>query len=136
MDGWSRLSEKQQTIARLVAQGYSNRGIANMLSCSPQQIAKELSDIYAELEITVDEENRGMISPRVLTANYVREREPAIVGPNVKSPAIIEIPSQLILRPIDMGDFANEYQRIRDIDESAYPEDSEVFLIMKKCDDS
>ena len=44
------LSRREQEVLRLVAQGYSNRGVAEVLHLSVDTVRNHMTSIYAKLE--------------------------------------------------------------------------------------
>jgi len=64
VNGVDNLSEREHEVARLVAEGNSNREIADRLVLSPKTVERHLTNILAKLGIR----NRTELASRVLTA--------------------------------------------------------------------
>lgn len=60
----SPLTQREREVARLVAEGYSNEGVAAHLDISPRTVGKHLSNIYQKLRI----HTRAELTRWVLTA--------------------------------------------------------------------
>jgi len=49
--GWGALTDSELAVARLVAQGLTNREVAEQLFVSPHTVSSHLRSIFAKLEI-------------------------------------------------------------------------------------
>lgn len=52
MDGWASLTAREQEVAALVAEGMTNRGIAERLVITPATVKNHLSHIFTKLDIS------------------------------------------------------------------------------------
>jgi DNA-binding CsgD family transcriptional regulator len=64
-----KLSPREQAIAKLVAQGLSNKSIANLLHISPWTVATHLRRIFVKLGVT----SRTAMITRLLEENLLQE---------------------------------------------------------------
>ena len=52
--GWARLTERERTVARLVAEGLTNRAVAARLIVSPHTVNAHVRHVFTKLGV-----NRG-----------------------------------------------------------------------------
>jgi len=50
--GWAAMTDSELAVARLVAQGLTNREVAEQLFVSPHTVSSHLRSVFAKLEIT------------------------------------------------------------------------------------
>jgi DNA-binding CsgD family transcriptional regulator len=68
--GWAAMTESELTVARLVAQGLTNREVAEQLFVSPHTVSSHLRHVFAKLDV----------NSRVELTRLATEREPHPVG--------------------------------------------------------
>ena len=49
--GWDAMTDSELTVARLVAQGFTNREVAEQLFVSPHTVSSHLRSIFAKLDV-------------------------------------------------------------------------------------
>jgi DNA-binding NarL/FixJ family response regulator len=64
-DGIAGLSEREREVARLIAEGSSNREIADRLVVSPKTVERHVTNILAKLGMR----NRTELASRILSAS-------------------------------------------------------------------
>jgi DNA-binding NarL/FixJ family response regulator len=52
LNGWGALTRAEQSVARLIADGHTNRGAASELRLSPNTIAAHLRSIFGKLDVS------------------------------------------------------------------------------------
>jgi DNA-binding CsgD family transcriptional regulator len=51
-NGWAAMTDSELAVARLVAQGLTNREVAEQLFVSPHTVSSHLRSVFAKLDIT------------------------------------------------------------------------------------
>ena len=64
--GWAALTDSELAVARLVAQGLTNREVAEQLFVSPHTVSSHLRSVFAKLEI----------NSRIALARIAAEHDP------------------------------------------------------------
>ncbi len=69
------LTQPEQTILRLAAEGLSNRGIGQRIGLSENRVRKRFTEIYQKLGVTLTPAGReGLINRRMLAVKIAREK--------------------------------------------------------------
>jgi DNA-binding CsgD family transcriptional regulator len=63
--GWSALTDSELTVARLVAEGLTNREVAERLFVSPHTVSAHLRHVFAKLNV-----NSRVELTRIVSATY------------------------------------------------------------------
>ena len=77
--GWTALTETELTVARLVAEGLTNRDTAERLFISPHTVSSHLRHVFAKLGISSRVELTRLAAEHAAPIND--EREPSTLAP-------------------------------------------------------